>query len=168
MSVIEEALEIADEAEAEIEEDAAEEGLEEEELEEIKIAKENVGKLKSALNSLKEIEWGTVVQQVVKFVAKNLAIGAILWAVNSGLTKLISKSSGIEKEAMQKKQKKIKSLSQLITDISTYFKDLTDWMQAKKNIMVDTGSGFEVPLPDVYTKYTQAMQKVSSLIARKL
>ena len=168
MSVIEEALEIADEAEAEIEEDAAEEGLEEEELEEIKIAKENVGKLKSALNSLKEIEWGTVVQQVVKFVAKNLAIGAILWAVNSGLNKLISKSSGVEKEAMQKKQKKIKSLSQLITDISTYFKDLTDWMQAKKNIMVDTGSGFPVPLPDVYTQYTQAMQKVSSLIARKL
>ena len=168
MAAFEEAIEIAEEAEAEIEGDAAEGELEEEELEEIKIAKENVDKLKSALNSLKEIEWGTVVQQVVKFVVKNMAIGAILWAVNSGLSKLISQSSGIQKEELQKKQKKNKALSQLITDISTYIKDLTDWMQAKENILIDPGNGFMVPLPDVYTQYITAMKKVSSLIARKL
>ena len=166
MAEIEEVLEMTEEAEAEIAEEAEEGALEEEEVAEIEEAKENVGKLKSALNALKEIEWGQVVKQVTKLVAENVAVGAVLWAVSTGLNKLTSKSSSSKKTANRKKQKKIKALAQLISDISTYIKDLAGWMQAKKDVTVDAGSGIMVPLPDVFTKYTQPMQQVSSITSK--
>ena len=173
MAEIEEAEEIIDDVDEEMDDDAKEKKVEkeadEEEKEKIKEAKEKVGKLRSTLNSLKEIEWGTVVKDFVKFVIKNVAVGAILWGVMVALNKIISKSSGTEKTTNQKKQKKIQALAQLISDISTYIKDLSDWMQAKEDVTVDAGSGIMVPLPDVFTKYTKPMQTVSSLmITRKL
>ena len=171
MAEIEEAEAIIDDVDEEMADDSgdADKEQDEEENEKIKEAKEKVGKLRSALNSLKEIEWGTVVKNFVKFVVKNVAVGAILWGVMIALNKIISKSSGTEKTTNQKKQKKIQALAQLISDISTYIKDLSDWMQAKEDVTVDAGSGIMVPLPDVYTKYTKPMQTVSSLmITRKL
>ena len=171
MAEEEAAMDIIDDVDDEMadEADEADEEADEEVKEKIEQAKEEVGKLKSALNSLKEIEWGQVVKDFVKFVIKNVAVGAILWGVMVALNKIISKSSGTEKTTNQKKQKKIQALAQLISDISTYIKDLTDWMQAKKDVTVDAGSGIMVPLPDVFTKYTKPMQTVSSLIiTRKL
>ena len=153
------AMDIIDDVEDEI----ADEEADEAEMGKIKQAKEEVGKLKSALNSLKEIEWGTVVKDFVK----NAAVGAILWGVMIALNKIISKSSGTEKTTNQKKQKKIQALAQLISDISAYIKDLTDWMQAKKDVTVDVGSGIMMPLPDFFTDYTISMQTVSSLIIKR-
>ena len=168
MADIEEALEIGDDVDAEIQNEVGDEELDDAEKEKIEEVKENVGKLRSALNSLKEFEWGQAVKDFVKFVVKNAAVGAILWGVMIALNKAISKSSGTEKTTNQKKQKKIQALAQLISDVSTYIKDLADWMQAKKDVTVDAGSGIMVPLPDVFTKYTQPMQEVSSLtITRK-
>ena len=109
--------EMADEA---ADKDAHKEEQDEEQKEKIKEAKEKVGKLRSTLNSLKEIEWGKVVKDFVKFVIKNVAVGAILWGVMVALNAIISKSRGTEKTTNQKKQKKIQALAQLISDISTY------------------------------------------------
>lgn len=161
MAELEEIIELGEEVGEEVGEEAAEEAAEEEVAEEMAEVRENVGRLGRCINALKEINWGQVVKQVAKFVAKNVVIGGILWGVTVGLNKLIGKSSGSEKLALQTKQEKIKAMAQLLSDISECFKKLADWIEKKKNITIDVGSGITVPLPDVLIKYTKPLEKVS-------
>ena len=162
MAEIEEAVDIVEEVGEEVAEESAEAAAEEEIAEEVAEASENVGKLRSAINTLKEINWGQVVKTFVKFVAKNVAIGAILWGVTVLLNKALKKSSGGEKKDIQKKQKKVTALAKLTSDISNCFKNLSHWMEEKKDVTIDVGDGITVPLPDVFTKYTKPMEKVST------
>lgn len=159
--IIELGEEVGEEVGEEAGEEAAEEAAEEEVAEEMAEVRENVGRLRRCINALKEINWGQVVIQVAKFVAKNAVIGGIFWGVTVGLNKLIAKSSGSEKLALQTKQKKIKAMAHLLSDISDCFKKLADWIEEKKDITVDVGGGIVVPLPDVLIKYTKPLEKVS-------
>lgn len=161
MAELEEIIELGEEVGEEVGDEAAEEVAEEEVAEEMAEVRENVGRLGRCINALKEINWGQVVKQVAKFVAKNVVAGAIMWGVAVGLNKLTAKSSGSEKQALQTKQKKIKAMAQLMSDISDCFKKLADWIEDKKDITVDAGDGIMVPLPDVLIKYTKPLEKVS-------
>lgn len=164
MAELEEAIEMGEEVGEEVGEEAAEGAAEEEVAEEVGEARDNVGRLRRYMNTLKEINWGQVVKKFVTFVAKNAAAGAVFWGVTVLLNKAIAKSSGKEKEAIQKKQKKVTALAQLTSDISNCFKNLAHWMEEKKDVTVDAGDGIMVPLPDVFTKYTKPLEKVSACV----
>ena len=162
MAELEEVIEIGEEVGEEVGEEAAEGATEEAVAEEVEEARNNVGRLRGCMNTLKEINWGQVVKKFVTFVAKNAAAGSIFWGVTVLLNKTTAtESSGEEKKAIQKKQKKVTALAQLTSDISNCFKNLAHWMEEKKDVTVDAGDGIMVPLPDVFTKYTKPLEKVS-------
>ena len=161
MAELEEIIELGEEVGEEVGDEAAEEAAEEEVAEEMAEARENVGRLGRCIDVLKEISWGQVVKQVAEFVAKQIVIALIMWGVTVLLNKSMAKASGSEKQALQSKQKKMKAMAQLISDISDCFKKLADWIKEKKDITIDAGDGIMVPLPDVLIKYTKPLEKVS-------
>lgn len=91
----------------------------------------------------------------------NAAIGAVLFSVNVVLAKAFGKASGGEKGTVQKKQNKVKAVAQLTSDVAKALNKLADWTKAKENDTVDAGDDITVPLPDVLSKFTQPMGKVS-------
>lgn len=122
-------------------------------------ARENVGRLRRCMNAVKVFNWGQALKQVGKIVLENAVAGAVFWGVSFGLNKLAAKSSGREKQELQTKQKKMKAMAQLISDISDCFHKLSDWIEDKKDITVDAGDGVMVPLPDILIKYTKSLEK---------
>ena len=157
-------LEVIDEVAEALEEDeemSEEKAAEKEVAEDMADAREKVGRLRRYINAVKEFKWGQALKQIGKIVMKNALAGAVFWGVMYGLNKLVARSSGREKQELQTKQKKVKAMAQLISDISDCFHKLADWIEDKKDITVDAGDGIMVPLPDILIKYTQPLEKVS-------
>lgn len=167
--VIEEIGEFAEEAEEGFDEAAEAEDLspeEEEEIqEELKEAKVSAGRMQKVIDSLKSIDVPQVLKSFTKFIAKQAAIAVVFSGVNIILRKLIEqgKVSGQSKENQQKLAK-TKALSALFDDISTTSNTLTDWLKdhQKDTITLD---GIQIPLTDVFYKYTEKMETVSSMTA---
>ena len=146
--------------------EAEEEGLSEKELEKMKAdvaeVKDSVSAMKKDLQDLKALQKPPILKRFVKFVAENVAIGAILFGTNVVLNKLFAKSTGSEKAEQKQKVDKINALSKLIKDLSDVSKTLTHWLTAHEKDTV-TLDGIPIPLPDIFTKYTGKIESVSFL-----
>ncbi len=140
---------------------------EEQELEEdVGEAKESASKMQKVINSLKEIDVVAVLKKFGIFVAQQAAIGVVFYGINVALSKITKQSktgSGGQKDATQKLAK-TKSLSALITDISTISNKVTDWLKAHQSDTITIGGDITVPLTDIFIKYTTKMEKVSSFL----
>lgn len=166
------AAEVAEEVFADAEEgiaaegEEAEEGLSDEQLEKMKAdvaeVKDSVSEMKKDLQDLKSLQKPPILKRFVKFVAENVAIGAILYGTNVVLNKLSAKSTGSEKAGQKQKLDKINALSKLIQDLSNVSKTLTNWLTAHEKDTV-TLEGIPIPLPDIFTKYTGKIESVSLL-----
>lgn len=168
MAELEAIGELIDEVDGGIEEEGEEAGEEEsgeekEEIEEeVKEARESVGTLRKVVGELKELLTGATLKKLVWFVVKNVAIGAILYGVTVVLKKMgAAKGTGSHKA--QKQHQKISALSGIVKDLSKISTVLVKWLKSKEGTSVDVGSGIEVPLPDVFYKFTKKMNDVSSL-----
>ena len=169
----EEAVEIIEEAEEAIgnEAEAAEEaGLDEEELEEVERevaeVQENVSKLGKVVEYLKSLEIPQTLLKFTKFVVKNAAIGAIFYGVTVALTKLSqpsSSGSSGSSQAAKTKYNKINALSNLVQDLTDISKTVTDWLTEHKGDTITLG-GTTVPLIDIFTDDTTAMESVSRVL----
>ncbi len=165
MAEFEEIFEVLGEAEDGI----AEEGEEAEELdpeeseeleEEVAEATESVSRLRSVADALRELSVSGVLKKFTVFIVKNAAIGAVCFGVNVVLKKLFVTGSGGNKKAIGQKLAKTKAISALITDISTISKTLTDWLKNHEDDTITIDS-IEVPLSDIFFKYTKQMASVS-------
>ncbi|XP_047442799.1 uncharacterized protein LOC125009152 [Mugil cephalus] len=153
MAEIEEVIEGVEEAI-----DGAEEGIEElpeeirEEVEaEIAEARVEVSRFSRVTETLKSfLEMVTTsIPKVARFVGKNVAIGAILWGVNTGLDKLAQHHQTTD---VKKKRNAIKALTTVIKTETELSQKVLDWMKEHKDdtIVLD---GFEIPLESVIAKY---------------
>lgn len=162
MAEIEEAIEGVEEAI-----DGAEEGIEElpeevqEEIEaEVAEARAEVAEFSKVAESLKSLLKlvTTSIPKVVGFVAKNVAIGAILWGVNLSLNKLLPHQSSDAK----KKRAAIKALTTVIKTENDLSQKTLDWMKEHKDDKI-TLDGIEVPLESVIaTHLTPISEAVKS------
>ena len=148
---------------------AAEEGeVAEEVATEAKEASENVSLLKRGVEALKKLDVPQALRSLTKVVLENVAIVGIFYVVNVVLTKLLGNASDPgQKQAIQKKKIKVKAVTQLLSQIVKASNKLADWSKAKENVSVDVGDDITVPLPDVLSKYTKPIGKVSALISSK-
>lgn len=127
--------------------------------EEIAEAQENVSKLGKLVDSLKSLEIPQILKSFTKFIAKNAAMGCIFFGVNVLLKKLVGQSTGAQALERQKKQKKIKAFSQVISDITNDSHIVAKWAKDKEKVQVDVGDGIIVPLPDLLSKFTSPMEQ---------
>ena len=171
MAEFEEIGEIFEDCEERLEGEAAaaEEGeVAEEVATEAKEASENVALLKRGVEVLEKLSVPQALRSFTIVILKNAAIAGIFYGVNVVLTKLFGKASDHgEKQAIQKKKMKVKAVTQLLSHIAKASSKLADWIKAKENVSVDVGDDITVPLPDVLSKYTQPIGKVSALICSK-
>lgn len=137
----------------------AEEATEEALQEEIAEAQENVSKLGKVVDSLKSLEIPQILKSFTIFVAKNAAAGCIFFGTNVLLKKLVDHSTGAQAIELQKKQKKIKALSQVISDITNDSHSVAKWAKDKENVQVSVAKGITVPLPDLLSKFTLPMEQ---------
>lgn len=142
-----EVAEAAGEAEAEAIEEAAVE------------ATENVNMLRRGIDALLRLNVPQILRSVTWFIAKNGAAAAVFYGVTVLLKKL--SSSGGDK-TIEQKLKKVKAIAQLISDVGNTFTKLAKWAKDNEDVTVDIGDGITVPLPDMISKYTKPMEKVSS------
>lgn len=165
MAGLEEALELLDESEEGIEAEADGEAEASEEMaSEVKEASESVSKLRRSVDALKELNVPQVLKSFTKFIVKNAAIGAVLFGVNVALHKLYD-DKGTCKPAcktIQQKQKKVKAIAELTSDVGNTLTKLTKWAKDNEDVKVEVSKGITVPLPDIISKYTDPMEKVSS------
>ena len=146
---------------------AAEGELAEEIATEAKEASENVALLKRGVEALQKINVPIAVRSFTEFILKNAAMAGIFYGVNVVLTKLFGKASDHgEKQAIQGKKIKVTAVAQLLSQIAKASNKLAEWSKAKENVSVDV-EDITVPLPDVLSKFTQPMGKVSALISSK-
>ena len=165
----EEAIEVIEEVEEGINaeaEAAAEDGLSAEEVEELEAeaaaARENVSTLGKVVDFMKSLEIPETLKTFGKFVVKNAAIGAIFFGVNLALSKLVKVDGqkGGDSKAAKAKYAKMTALSTLLDDISKTSKTTMDWLQAHQKDTI-TLDGIQVPLIDIFSKYTVPMGDVS-------
>ena len=164
MAELEEIGEFAEEVEGCLEETG--EGLdaeEEEKLEdEVEESKENAGKMKKVIESLKKIDTVAVLRKFTVFVAEQAAIAVVFYGVNVVLKKMFEegKKRGGDNKANQQKLAKTKALSALISDVSNTSKTLTEWLKDHQSDTITIGDDIIVPLTDIFFKYTKEMAKV--------
>ncbi|KAF5890381.1 uncharacterized protein DAT39_019901, partial [Clarias magur] len=149
--VIEEGIEEAEEG---IEELSAEERAEvEAEIAETRTVVEELSttqsKLQEFLSSLKSWSIG-----VIKFTAKNIAIGAILWGVNVALNKLLPHAQ----ETKTRMRAVIKALSDVIKAECTMNQKVLGWMKAHEDDII-TLNGIDIPMEAILTKYISPITK---------
>lgn len=162
MAEIEEVIEVFEDADEGIGDEAEGDDVPEDEREEFEeeaeSAKEEVGKLGKVVDFFKSIDWPQVLKKFVLFVVEQAAIGAILFGVNLALNKLILN----KKDTAQNKVRKAKvaALSKLLKDLSDESKQLSDWLKKHEKDTV-TLDGILIPLPDIFTKYTGSIEQVS-------
>lgn len=152
------------ESEEGIEAEAGEAEEDEELAEEVKEATESVSALRKSIDYLKELGLPEAVKDFAGFVIKNAAIAAVFFGASVLLKKLFGSSSGGEKRKIGQKQKKVKAVAQLIKDINDVFNKLAKWTKENENLTIDVGDGITVPFPDLLSKYTRPMGKVSSIL----
>ena len=167
MAEFEEIAEVLDEAEDGIAEEAEEaEDLDPEEKEELEKdvaeAKESVSRLRQVVDAMKEISVTQVLKSFSVFVAKNAAIGAVFYGVTVALKKIFGSSESGSSASADAEQKlaKTQAISTLITDESTISQTLSDWLKEHEDETI-TVSDIEVPLTDIFYKYTKEMASVS-------
>lgn len=137
-------------------EDASEEAEEmsEEIQEEIAEARANVEELSQARSEF-EILSKTVeaLKSFGVFVVKNIAIGAILFGVNVGLSKLINigKDQG-QKESNRRKLAVVKAITDLIKTETDICKKVTDWLKEHKDDTIEL-EDITVPLESIFHTY---------------
>ncbi|XP_027012251.2 uncharacterized protein LOC113648923 [Tachysurus fulvidraco] len=151
---VEEAIEGAEEGIEELPEEAQEE-LRSEIAETRTVIEElstSQSKLQEFLSTLKDC-----VSTVVKFTAKNIAIGAILWGVNVALNKLLPHG---QSETHKRMSNVIKALSDVIsTEIKINEKAL-DWMKIHKDDTISL-EGIELPMEAILSKYLTPIEQAT-------
>ncbi|XP_072047690.1 uncharacterized protein [Amphiura filiformis] len=159
MAEIEGAFEIIEEAEEGFE-DAGEEveDMTEEEKaefeEEVEEAKKDVGELKKDAKKFKDLLNTESTKKFAIFVAKNIAVGAILYGVNLALSKLTKAVGGstAEKKSNKKKMAVVKAITKLIQTETDDSKNLRDWLTKHKDETITLG-GINVPLVSIFHDY---------------
>ncbi|KAL9960707.1 hypothetical protein ACROYT_G034194 [Oculina patagonica] len=125
-------------------------------------AAESTSMLRRCVDALKKINWSVATREFVVFVGKNAAIGGILYGVNVVLQKMFGHGGGgggANQQKIQQKQKKVKALAQLTSDLTDALTKLANWTKEKEEVTVDAGEGITVPLPDILSKFTKPMGK---------
>lgn len=151
----------AEEAEAAEEAEGAEGAEEQASIKrEIEELKGNVSELSEGFETLKKLNLPKAEESFAEFVGKNIAIGVILYGVNMVMGKIFRKTTGGQKQELQKKQEKVKAVTQLTKDLANVLKKLAKWSKDKENVTVDVGDDITVPLPDILNKFTKPMEKV--------
>lgn len=165
MAEFEEIGEVIDEAFDGISEEGADtDGLTREEIEELEAetaeAKESVSTLRKVVDYFKTLDIPQMLKKFSWFVAKNVAIAAVILGATAVLKKLMMKSSGTKKKDQKKKYDKIKAITKMITDLTDISKKVVGWVKdhEKDEVVID---GYSIPLPDIFTKYTTPMGEVS-------
>ena len=141
--------EIGEEAEAELQEEA-------------KAAQANVSTLRKIVDGLKTFITSPTMEKIGLFIAKNVAIGGILYATTYVLKKIVEGGSG-DKAAQQQRYKKICALAGIVKDMSEKAKVLLKWLKDHENDTVEVGDGITVLLPGIFYKFTKKMDDVSSV-----
>ena len=131
--------------------------------EEASAAKEEVGVLRKAVDSLKELgsRMPSILKSVGKFIVENAAAAVIFHYVELGLSKLDKLTSpGEDKDDAQQKLTKTKALTKFLNDLAHIMKDLIAWMTKYAQQTVTIEGDISVPVPDIFVKYTDPMQEV--------
>ncbi|XP_041130745.1 uncharacterized protein LOC121329278 [Polyodon spathula] len=154
MSEVEEIIEGVEEAI-----DGAEEGIEElpeeiqeeiqAEVAEARVEVEELFKISKTLKTLLEYVT-TSIPKIAGFVAKNVAIGSILWGVNVTLHKLLPYE--YQSKDLERKRAVIKALTAVIKNEADLSEKLLKWMKDHKDDMI-TLDGFQIPLESIIQKY---------------
>ena len=152
-------LEVIDEVDESLEEDSVrpEDEIPGEEKE-IEWGREEVGKLRKAVEYFKSIRYSYWMKTAAIFFAKQAAIGAILFGVMYGLKKFMALFGNDTAENKAKKAK-LDGLIKIVKDISNTSKELSAWLKKHENDTV-TLDGIQVPLPDIFIKYTKPIEQV--------
>ena len=131
---------------------------------EISEMKEKMDKMKEDLDKFKEAAKPGVLKSIIEFVGKTVATGVIFYLVNLALGKIkttVEKSgSGDDKKKYDQQMAKIKALMALQKDVDDLSRVLQTWIVAHQDEQV-TLSGIDVPLVDIFNKYTKDMGEVS-------
>ncbi len=165
MAEFEEAAELLGEADEGVDGEAADaDELPEEEREEFeeeaKEASENVEELGGITKKLKDLDIPQLLKKFAVFVVEQAAIGAIFYGISLVLKKLTSSGGGGDSAANKQKLAKTKALSALIQDLTNTSNVLVKWLKEKQDVRV-TLDGIQIPLVDLFTKYTDTIQTVS-------
>ncbi|XP_061569800.1 uncharacterized protein LOC133423588 [Cololabis saira] len=140
--------------------EAAEDLTEEEQAElerEVAEAKNALSELSEQLKSLKEIlqNLKSARGPITKWLAKNIAIGAIFWGVSTGLTRLLKYATPKEKETKRTIISALKCVINSETDLS---KKTLSWTKDHKDDMI-TLETYPVPLECIMAKYLTPVSK---------
>ena len=153
--IIDEAIEgMGEEADA-----AAEEGLDAEEVAEVEAEAQEASAASRALGEVVEglKALGNFAGPFIKFVVKNVAIGAIFYGVTVALKKLTAKEPGNQQAKQQ--FNKIKSVSDFIRAASDLSKKVSDWLKEHEKDYI-TLEGIQVPLISIFARYTDPLADV--------
>ncbi|XP_072023165.1 uncharacterized protein [Amphiura filiformis] len=147
MAEFEEAFEVIEESEEALESeevDAVDDMTEEEKAEfeeEVADAKKNVAELSKDASEFKKFSITEASKKFGSFVAKNVAIGSILYGVNLSLAKLTTGGgSDAEKKSNKNKAAVVKAITTLIKTETDDSKKLREWMDAHKDETVTLGT----------------------------
>lgn len=168
MAEFEEVFEVIEEAEGGIADEGEEAGEDmdpEEKAEfeaEVADATKEVDELSSTAKFFKKLMEGSfkALQSFVKFAVKNAAVGAILYYVNVGLSKLTKTNKGEGQQANKERLAIIKAIILLIKTETDLCNAIKDWLQTHKDdtIYLD---GIEVKLEAIFESQLKPISDVS-------
>ncbi|TVK90174.1 hypothetical protein Baya_16689 [Bagarius yarrelli] len=109
---------------------------------------------------LKQFNYKSAALSVSCFIAKNLAIGAILWGVNVTLNKMFAHTSGKSSETKKRMRNVIKALSDLISSEAELNQETLKWMKEHQDDVICL-EGLEIQMEDILKTHLKPIAEAS-------